>query len=174
MNALMHKMAAIEATGILGIDLSWLNANYQRAMFHYVRKCTADRLREVTGPRRLATLTCCLRQSYRDTSDQAVDMFDKIIIRMQADTARELDDQMCHQRKTIKVALSSLRALGEIILDDDIDDVALRPKLFAAVPRDKLQEQVAGLHDWCRAREAMPSTASCAALATSGSFPRPC
>jgi hypothetical protein len=55
---------------------------------------------------------------------------------------------MCQQRKTIKVALSSLRALGEIILDDDIDDVALRPKLFAAVPRDKLQEQVAGLHDW--------------------------
>ena len=43
---------------------------------------------------------------------------------------------------------SSLRALGEIILDDEIDDVALRPKLFAAVPRDKLQEQVAGLHDW--------------------------
>ena len=34
MNVLMHKMAAIEATGILGIDLSWPNANYQRAMFH--------------------------------------------------------------------------------------------------------------------------------------------
>jgi len=95
-------------------------------------------------------LTCFLRQSYRDTIDQAVDMFDKIIIRMQADTARELDEQMCQQRKTIKVALSSLRALGEIILDDDIDDVALRPKLFAAVPRDKLQEQVAGLMIGCR------------------------
>ena len=108
MNALMHKMAAIEATGILGIDLSWLNANYQRAMFHYVRKCTADRLRELAGPRRLATLTCFLRQSYRDTIDQAVDMFDKIIIRMQADTVRELDEQMCQQRKTIKVALSGI------------------------------------------------------------------
>jgi hypothetical protein len=55
-------------------------------------------------------------------------------------TALLLDEQMGQQRKTIKVALSSLRALGEIILDDDIDDVALRPKLFAAVPRDKLQE----------------------------------
>src|ERR1700731_2162206 len=105
MNALMPTMAAIEATGILGIALSWLNANYQRAMFPYVRKCTADRLRELTGPRRLATLTCFLRQSYRDTIDQAVDMFDKIIVRMQADTARELDEQMCKQRKTIKVAL---------------------------------------------------------------------
>ena len=60
MNALMHKMAAIEATGILGIDLSWLNANYQRAMFHYVRKCTADRLRELAGPlweRSFSTMT---------------------------------------------------------------------------------------------------------------------
>ena len=54
-------------------------------------------------------------------------MFDKIIIRMRADTARELDEQMCQQRKTIKVALSSLRALGEIILDDNIDDVAVFP-----------------------------------------------
>src|SRR6516165_5447236 len=77
MNALMHKMAAIEATGIPGIDLSWLNANYQRAMFHYVRKCTADRLRELAGPRRLATLTCFLRQSYYSTcfSDLALEFY---------------------------------------------------------------------------------------------------
>src|SRR5258708_18471287 len=108
MNALMHKMAAIEATGILGIDLSWLNANYQRAMFHYVRKCTADRLRELTGPRRLATLTCFLRHSYRDPIDQAVDMFDKIIISIQAATARELDEPMCGQRTTTTVPLSTL------------------------------------------------------------------
>src|SRR5271165_259875 len=37
---------------------------WSRAMFHYVRKCTADR-RELAGPRR-ATLTCFLRQSYRE------------------------------------------------------------------------------------------------------------
>jgi hypothetical protein len=54
-------------------------------------------------------------------------------------------NKMTDEQYNAKVALSSLRALGEIILDDDIDDVALRPK---AVPRDKLQEQVAGLHDW--------------------------
>jgi hypothetical protein len=63
---------------------------------------------------------------------------------MMTKTASGISPQMCQQRKTIKV---SLRALGEIILDDDIDDAALRPKMFAAVPRDKLQEQVAGLYD---------------------------
>jgi TnpA family transposase len=148
MNALIAKMAAIEATGVLGIDLLWLNANYQRAMFHYVRKCTADRLRELARPRRLAALTCFLRQSYRDAIDQSIDMFDKITTRLEADAAQELDEQMCSQRKTIKAALSSLRSLGEIILDDEIDDTALRARLFSAVPRSKLKEQVAGLHDW--------------------------
>ena len=49
MQGLADKLAAIEATGVLAVDLSWLNANYQRALFHYVRKCSADRLREA-GP----------------------------------------------------------------------------------------------------------------------------
>jgi hypothetical protein len=51
MQGLADKLAAIEATGVLAVDLSWLNANYQRALFHYVRKCSADRLREVARPR---------------------------------------------------------------------------------------------------------------------------
>src|SRR5262245_29674363 len=72
MQALADKLAAIEATGVLAVDLSWLNANYQRALFHYVRKGSADRLREVVRPRRLAALACFLRQSYRDTVDQVV------------------------------------------------------------------------------------------------------
>ena len=35
---LAEKLEVIEATGVLGIDLEWLNSNYQRALFHYVRK----------------------------------------------------------------------------------------------------------------------------------------
>jgi hypothetical protein len=63
MQALADKLAAIEATGTLAIDLSWLNANYQRALFHYVRKCSADRLREAGRDRRLAALACFLRRA---------------------------------------------------------------------------------------------------------------
>jgi len=35
MLALLQKLQLIEATGILAVDLSWLNSNYQRALFHY-------------------------------------------------------------------------------------------------------------------------------------------
>lgn len=148
MQSLTDKLAAIQATGVLAVDLSWLNANYQRALFHYVRKCPADRLREIARPRHLAALVCFLRQSYRDAVDQAVDMFDKILTRTHTRAEHELDDQMRGQRQTIKAALTALRSLGEIILDDAVGDAALRPRLFAAVPRDELQAQVAGLIEW--------------------------
>ena len=148
MQSLADKLSAIEATGVLAIDLSWLNANYQRALFHFVRKCSADRLREVTRPRRLASLVCFLRQSYRDAVDQAVDMFDKFLTRTHTRAEHELDDQVRSQRQTIKAALAALRSLGTIILDDSVGNSVLRPRLFAAVPRDVLEAQIAGLDEW--------------------------
>ena len=148
MQSLADKLTAIEATGVLKVDLSWLNANYQRALFHYVRKCSADRLREVARPRRLAALACFLRQSYRDAVDQAVDMFDKFLTRTHTRAEHELDDQMRSQRQTIKAALAALRSLGAVILDDSVANAALRPRLFAAVPRDVLEAQMAGLDEW--------------------------
>ena len=71
MRRLAEKLAAIKTTGVLGIDLEWLNRNYQRALFHYVRQCSAHRLRELARPRRRTALVCFLRQSYRDAVDQA-------------------------------------------------------------------------------------------------------
>jgi TnpA family transposase len=148
MQGLADKLAAIEATGTLAVDLSWLNANYQRALFHYVRKCSAARLREAGRDRRLAALVCFLRQSYRDAVDQAVDMFDKLLTRTQTRAEHEMDEQMRGQRQTIKAAMAALRSLGAIILDDSVAATALRPRLFAAVPRDALAAQVAGLDEW--------------------------
>jgi len=43
MLTLLDKLRVIEATGVLGLDLSWLNGNYQRALFHQVRKSSVTR-----------------------------------------------------------------------------------------------------------------------------------
>jgi hypothetical protein len=51
---LVAKLKAIEATGVLGVDLSWLTSNYQRALFPQVRKSSSARLRELAAPRRSA------------------------------------------------------------------------------------------------------------------------
>jgi hypothetical protein len=133
MLALVGKLKVIEATGVLGVDLLWLNGNYQRALFHQVRKSSVARLREIAASRRRAALVCFLWQSYRDAVDQAVDMFDKLLIRAQTQAQNELDEQLSRQRQTIQVSLAALRSLSRIILDDSIPDGELRTQLFAAV-----------------------------------------
>lgn len=148
MLALTDKLAAIEATGVLALDLSWLNSNYQRSLFHYVRICSADRLRDLARPRCLATLVCFLRQSYRDAVDQVVDMFDKLLTRACTQAEHDLDARMLTQRRSIKVALDRLRSFGVIILDDSIENSDLRPRLYEVVPREELTEQVQGLTEW--------------------------
>jgi predicted transcriptional regulator len=113
-------LKVIEATGALGVDLSWLNGNYQRALFHHVRKSPVIRLRELAEPRRRAELVCFLWQSYSDAVDQAVDMFDKLLTPAHTQAQNELDEQLCRQRQTIQLSLRALRSIGRIILDDAI------------------------------------------------------
>jgi len=148
MLALTDKLTAIAATGVLACDLSWLNNNYQRALFHYVRKCEVHRLREVAQPRRHAALVCFLWQSYRDAVDQLVDMYDKLLTRIHTKAQHELDERMCQQRRTIRASLATLKSLGEIILDDSVESPELRERLFAAVPRAALVAQLNDIRGW--------------------------
>ena len=148
MHALIEKLGQIEATGVLAIDLSWLNGNYQRSLFHYVRKCSVHRLGRVTQPRRHAALVCFLWQSYHDTVDYAVDMFDKLLTRIHTQAGNELDEQMRDQRRTIKASLATLRALGEVILDESIQDDKLRERVFETIPREELAMQMDGISEW--------------------------
>ena len=57
---------------MLEVDISWVNANYQRVLFHSVRSVSANRLREMVTPRRRLILVCFLHQAWHDTLDQAM------------------------------------------------------------------------------------------------------
>jgi hypothetical protein len=153
---LVGKLKAIAATGVLGVDLSWLSSNYQRALFHQVRKSSAARLRELAEPRRRAALVCFLWQSYRDAVDQAVDMFDKLLVRAQTQAQNELDQQLSRQRQTIQVSLAALRSLSRIILDDSIPDGELRARLFAEVPREELTTCTEATGEWVVGKRSDP------------------
>ena len=74
MDQLLAKLELIQETGVLEIDINWINGNYQRFLFHSVRTMSADRLRELVALRRYLSLVCFLRQAWRDTLDQGVDI----------------------------------------------------------------------------------------------------
>ena len=81
MKRLLARLELIEATGVLAVDVDWVNGNYQRILFHSVRTASADRVRRMAAPRRHLALVCFLHQTWRDTLDQAVDMYGKLLDR---------------------------------------------------------------------------------------------
>lgn len=145
MLALIAKLHAIEATKALHVDLTWLNGNYQRALFHADKQCSVDRLKTAAPPRRYVSLVCFLWQSYRDTVDQLIDMFDKLITHTQTQAEHERDNQMLAQRQMIYTSLDIFTRIGKVILDPSIPDVHLRDHLYDAVPQEALETQVAAL-----------------------------
>lgn len=107
-----------------------------------------NRLRKVEPARRHGSLVCFLWQSYHDAVDQVIDMFDKLITRVHTQAKQELDDQMCAQRRAIKVSLAMLDTIGSIVLNDDVSDSQLRSEIYARVPKSELTLRFAGISEW--------------------------
>jgi TnpA family transposase len=156
MLALVHKIEAIEKTGVIGVQLGWLNTNYQRALFHQVRKSSVMRLRKLADNRRYTALVCFLWQSYRDAVDQAVDMYDKIMTRTQNHAEKELAEYMVRQRRKFQKSLSALKELVQLILDDSVNDADLRQRLFETVSKTELAGYFEGLDEWISGKKSHP------------------
>jgi hypothetical protein len=75
-------------------------------------------------------------------------MFDKLLTRAHTQAQNELDEQLCHQRRTIQISLTALRSLGRIILDDEISDEELRARFFAVVSREELVACMDHIGEW--------------------------
>ena len=122
MKRLLARLELIEATGVLEIDVGWVNGNYQRILFHSVRTASADRVRRMAAPRRHLALVCFLHQAWRDTLDQAVDMYGKLLDRNRKRVEDRLDDMLKAQRHAVDRIVHRYQRLGAVLLDPDRGD----------------------------------------------------
>jgi TnpA family transposase len=140
---LTGKLDRIRETGVLDLDLAWLNNNFQRALAKHAKKCSAHRLKHLSAPHRYASLVCFLVQTYQDTIDFVVDMQDKLLLRICSQAEREVDEALARKRKSIQRSASMLQKLGKVLLDDEVPEEEIRTAVFEQVPRDELAAQVA-------------------------------
>ena len=134
MKRLLARLELIEATGVLGVNVDWVNGNYQRILFHSVRTASADRVRRMAAPRRHLALVCFLHQTWRDTLDQAVDMYGKLLDRNRKLVETRLDDMLKAQRQAVDRIVHRYRQLSAVLLDPDLGDDELRARLLSTVP----------------------------------------
>lgn len=145
---LATKLELIQLTGILDIDLSWLNNNYQRSLTRYARRCSADRMRNLKEDHRYTILVCFLWQVFRDAIDQMVETHHKLMTRIYNHAQDDVDEQTRKQQRMIRGSLTTLHTMGQVILDQAIADESLRQTLFDKVDREKLTVQMADVETW--------------------------
>ncbi len=145
---LTEKLEVIGETGVLDLDLSWLNNNYQRSLARHARKCSAHRLREAAASHRYAALVCFLRQTYQDTIDFLIDMQDKLLNRVASQAQRAVDEAMKQRRTSIQRSASLLQTVTGVLLDEEIPDDAVRQSIFRQVSRETLQIETESLREW--------------------------
>jgi len=146
--ALTEKLKYIQATGILVVDLAWLNNNYQRSLALYAKRCSADRLKEIIPVRRYAALTCFLWQIFHETIDQLIDMFDKLVGKICKHAENDLNKDLTSHRQVVQQALSMFQEMGQIILDEQLKDKEIRSCLFKKVSKTALSAQLKNLEIW--------------------------
>ena len=110
-----------------------------------MRTASAARLREMLTPRRRLALACFLRQAWRDTLDQAVDTYAKLLERHRKQVESRLDEKLKAQRHTVDRVVLRYRAFGSVLFDPDIDDAELRARLVDVVSEPAFREDDADL-----------------------------
>lgn len=77
-----------------------------------------------------------------------LEMHSKLMTSVYNRAQDDIDEQNRKQRQMIRSVLTTLRNLGQIILDESVRDETLRQVLFSQVDREKLASQMAHIETW--------------------------
>lgn len=144
---LTQTLDRIKKSGVLDIDMSWINNNFQRSLARYARQCTLYRLRRLKEERRYAVLACFLAQLYQDTFDAAVQMHDKLMNKMYNKADKEIDEFMKKRRRHIRSSLTHYRKILGVLLDEEIGKEDIQEAIFAAVDVQVLKAEMETIED---------------------------
>ncbi|HEY4964207.1 MAG TPA: hypothetical protein VIH90_05920, partial [Candidatus Saccharimonadales bacterium] len=140
-NKLTAKLEVIQGTGILSVDMAWLNNNFQRSLARYARQCSIFRLRQLKEDRRYAVLICFLYQLYQDTFDALVEMYDKLVNKVYNRADNEINDFLKKRRRQVRLSLIRYKAILDVLLNDDIAQAEMLPTIFDSIGAQVLKTE---------------------------------
>lgn len=145
---LTTKLDYIHDTGVLALDLAWLNNNLHTALARQALPLSAYRLRELQAPRRYTLLVCFLHHTYHETLDYLVDMYSKLMTATYRRAQHDLDEAVKRHRTTLRDSLQSFHMIGQTLVDDTVPPEAIRTTVFAQIPSKRLQAQLQEAKHW--------------------------
>ena len=140
---LITKLEVVRTLQLSTIDISRLNRNRVRLLAHLGAKYHRDSLLRFSQQKRAALLICYLQELQQELLDRLLISFDDLVVGIFRRTESTEKTHHVTHGKTQTRHIQAFRKVTKIVLDLDIPDEQVRPRIFKAVPQAQLQT----LHD---------------------------
>src|SRR5262249_10729335 len=140
--ATLKKIVFLQDAGVDQWDLSGLNPNRAKWLAQIGWKSTNQSLQRMAPERRYPVLVAFLQQAFLHHTDVAVELFDQCLWGCQSEAKQELEEFRKAMARSTNDKLTRLRELGQVLLDDDIEDAEVRAVSFARIPKKVLQAAI--------------------------------
>jgi TnpA family transposase len=136
---LITKLEMVRQLQMSSIDLSRLNRNRVRVLAHLGAKYHRDSLLRFSTQKRAALLVCYLQDLQQELLDRLLTSFDDLIMSIFRRTESSEKIHHATHGKALTRHIHTLRKVTRIVLDPEIPDEQVRPRIFEAVPQAQLQ-----------------------------------
>jgi len=140
--ATLNKIGFLQDAGVDQWDLSRLNPNRAKWLAQIGWKSTNQYLQRMAPERRYPVLVAFLQQALLHHTDVAVELFDQCVWGCHSEAKQELEEFRKTVAHSTNEKLKLFRALGQVLLDDDIEDSDVRTVSFEQVPKKVLHEAI--------------------------------
>jgi len=136
---LITKLETVRQLQMSTIDVSRLNRNRVRVLAHLGAKYHRDSLLRFSQQKRAALLVCYLQDLQQELLDRLLISFDDLIVGIFRRTESTEKTHHATHGKALTRHIHTFRKVTKIILDSEIPDEQVRPRIFEAVPQAQLQ-----------------------------------
>ncbi len=150
--ATLTKIVFLHDAGVDQWDLSRLNPNRAKWLAQIGWKSTNQYLQRMVPERRYPVLVAFLQQALLHHTDVVVELFDQCLWGCHSEAKQELEEFRKTMASSTNDKLRLFRELGQVLLDDDIEDPDVRAVSFERVPKKVLQAAMAETQDLIRPR----------------------
>src|SRR6267143_5617221 len=140
--ATLTKILFLHDAGVDQWDLASLNPNRAKWLAQIGLKSTNQALQRMAPERRYPVLVAFLQQALLHHTDDGVELFDQCVWGCHSEAEHELEEFRTAMARSTNEKLQLFRELGKVLLDEDIEDPAVRAVSFERVPKKVLQEAI--------------------------------
>ena len=135
----LDKISFLQQSSVDTWDLSQLNPNRINHLAKIGARATNQYLQRASEIRRYPILICFLKQSLYNFTDDLIEMVDQRLWELYNQAKRNFDSDRLMASKTIDEKLKTLQDIGQILLNQDIEDNSVRVKTFEYITPDDLK-----------------------------------